>query len=305
MSRPALVVLLPVLALCACQGPATITPTDQAPGATAAAIVSPAAAGGDAAAVTVAIASSDLAVGPDRFAFGLFDSAQQLVQDAEVEVAFFHLGEETATPVSTARATFYPSVIEPAGLYVVNTQFDRPGEWGAEIRPRLADGRQPQSQRVRFTVKPEPAAPGIGDAPPPTANRTLATEPDLAKLTSDAHPDPELYRMTVDTAAASGRPTVIVFATPGYCQSRICGPVLDEVKAAKARWADQVNFIHVEVYKSFDPLVLADEMNTWGLQTEPWVFVLDRAGRVGARLEGNVTATELEPILERLTKEAP
>jgi hypothetical protein len=296
--------VLGVLLLTRCGGPPTVTPVGPAGEAGA---VPPAPAGATAAGpppLTVAIASSDLAVGADRFAFGLFDPAQRLIEDAAVEVTFFHLGDEVAAPVEKAEAAFYPSVIEPAGLYVVNTTFDRPGEWGAEIRARLPDESEAPSQRVRFTVKPEPAAPGIGDAPPPTANRTLATEPDLAKLTSDPQPDPDLYGLTVDQAAASGRPTVVVFSTPGHCQSRVCGPVLDEVKAEKAKWSDRVNFVHIEVYKTFDPLVLADEMAAWGLQTEPWVFVLGADGRVVARLEGNITAAELEPILERVSKEA-
>jgi hypothetical protein len=78
---------------------------------------------------------------------------------------------------------------------------------------------------------------------------------------------------------------------------------MDEVKALKARWGDRFNFIHVEVYQSFDPLVYADAMAAWGLATEPWVFVLDADGRVAERLEGSATAAEIEPILARVEKE--
>jgi len=297
-------------ALAACAGPGTVTPPPAGGPATAPASAvagATAAAGGNDAAeagvpAQIAIASSDLAVGPQRFAFAILDPSGALIQDAEAEVTFFDLATQTARETGRAAATFYPAALEPAGLYVVDTTFDRAGAWGAAIEATLPGGGRIAPQRVRFQVAERSRAPAVGDAPPPTANRTTATEPDLARLTSDPHPDPDLYAMTVDEAAASGRPTVVVFATPAFCQSLICGPVVDEVKRAKAAWGERANFIHVEVYQSFDPLVFADEMAAWGLETEPWTFVLDADGRIAARLEGSVTAAELEPILRRLTE---
>ncbi len=256
---------------------------------------------GPAAPAQAVIASTDLAKGHERFAFALLDPAGALLEEARAEVTFFHLDGEVANPVASQGAAFYRARLEPAGLYVAYQDFDRAGPWGAEIRASLPDGRAIATQRVRFQVAERPHGLAVGATPPPTANRTLATEPDLARLSSDARPDPDLYRLTVDEAAASGRPTVVLFSTPGFCQSRICQPVTDEVKAVKGLFGDRVNFIHIEVYKSFDPLVLADELAAWGLKTEPWVYVLDAAGRVAERLEGSVTAAELGPILTRLT----
>lgn len=246
------------------------------------------------------IASTDLATGRQRFAFALLDADGGLIQDAEAELTLFHIDGEVATAVAQQMATFYPSRLEPAGVYVAYHDFDRPGVWGASI-----DTGEGEPLRVRFTVAEKSAGPAVGEDPPPLANRTSATEPEMARLTSDPHPDPELYRMTVDEARASGKPSVVVFATPGFCQSKICGPVLDEIKALKADWGDRFNFIHIEVYGSFDPLELDPAMAAWGLQTEPWVFVLDANGRVAERLEGSATAAEVEPILERLAGESP
>ncbi len=296
------------LALCAagataCAGPATVTPANLAPGGAAAPTpaglsdIPTAAAGG--VPTQIVIASSDLAVGRQRFAFGMLDAAGALVQDADVVVTFFKLIDEDAVPVDALPATFYPSRLAAAGLYVVYTDFDAAGTWGAEIAATLPDGATPPAQRVRFTVAQLSASPAVGETPPALANRTLATEPDLTRLTSDPAPDLDLYRMTVDEARASGKPTVVVFATPNLCQSKVCGPVLDEVKQLKRTWADRVNFIHIEVYKSFDPLVYDDAMAAWSLQTEPWVFVLGRDGKVAERMEGSVTAEELEPFIQR------
>lgn len=298
--------LLLVTLATACQSTsATPSAAPPSPPATADATGAPTDAAAGTVAAQVSIASSDLAVGHDRFAFALLDPTGTLLKDATAKVTFFHLDGEAATPFGEAPAQFYPAQLEPAGLYVAYQDFDRAGPWGAEISAALPDGRSILPQRVRFNVQEAPKTLGVGAAPPPTANRTLATEPELAKLTSDPAPDPALYGMTVDEAVASGKPTVVVFSTPGHCQSRICGPVLDEVKAVKQQVGDAANFIHLEVYKQFDPLVLADEMASWGLQTEPWVFVLGRDGKVAERLEGSVTAAELAPIVERLLDGSP
>jgi len=247
----------------------------------------------------VVLASTDLAVGRERFAFAILTPEGSPIERADASVAFYDLDRDDPTvAVATADARFYAARMAAGGLYVVRFDLATAGAWGAEITATLADGRLILPQRVRFEVAAAPRGVGIGDVPPPTANRSLATEPNLSKLTSDPQPDADFYRLSVDEAAASGRPTVIVFATPGYCVSRICGPVLDEVKAVKAEAGRAVNFVHIDVYRRFDPLELADEMGAWGLTTEPWVYVLDAEGRVADRLEGSVTAAELLPIVQ-------
>lgn len=251
--------------------------------------------------IQISIAASDLAVGEDRFAFAILGVDNALIPDVDATATFFRLEGEAAEETGTVPATYYASRLPEAGTYVALTRFDRAGPWGVQISGTLPDGRAVAPNRVRFEVASRPRSPAVGDMAPPTANRTLATVPDIAALTSDPMPDRALYAMTVDEAVASGKPTVVVFATPGYCESRICTPVIDEVKAVAAAWRGRVNFIHLEVYKSFNPPVLADEMEAWGLETEPWTFVLTADGHVAARLEGNATQAELVPLLERVT----
>lgn len=249
----------------------------------------------------VILVATDMAVGRERFAFALMGENNTLLQDAETSVTFFKLSGDVAQPVASGSPVFYASPADHGGVYVIRADFDTPGPWGAEIRANLAGGRPAVPQRVAFQVQMVPKAPGVGDTPPATANRTLAGGAKLTDITSDPSPDPDLYALTVDEAARSGRPTVILFSSPAYCSSRLCGPVTDEIKSLKNEWGDQVNFIHLEVFKSFQPLVTADEMLSWGLSTEPWVFVLDSDGKVADRLEGNVTRSELAPILTSLT----
>jgi hypothetical protein len=167
----------------------------------------------------------------------------------------------------------------------------------------MADGTTMQGQ---FTIEAlaDASAPEVGEVPPASDNRTVGVEPDLAKLTSDPHPEPALYQMTVAEALESGRPTVVTFATPAFCTSRLCAPVVESVKAAHAGLGEHANFIHIEIYQSFDPFVYVPEMDEWKLQSEPWTFVLDQDGTVVQRFGGPVSPQELQSVLEPLVAEA-
>lgn len=255
----------------------------------------------DAPPVEIAIASSDLAVGRERFAFALLDGSKELLPDADLQLGFFKIQGDKAVQAGQAKARYFASPLAGSGLYVAAADFDQAGVWGLELSGSLADGRRIAPQRIRFTVAGHPAGPAVGETPPPTANPTLAPGQDIRSLSTDPEPDPELYAMTIDQARASGRPTLVLFATPGLCQSKLCQPVMGEVKALKARWRNKVNFIHVEVYASVsEPGELSATMQAWHLSTEPWVYLLDKEGRVANRLEGSASVAEIEPLLREL-----
>jgi len=87
---------------------------------------------------------------------------------------------------------------------------------------------------------------------------------------------------------------VAVFATPKFCESRTCGPVVDVVDAVRKRFAGKgVRFIHVEIYRGNDPQNgLNRWVREWRLPSEPWTSV-GRDGRIKAKFEGSVSAGEL------------
>ena len=108
----------------------------------------------------------------------------------------------------------------------------------------------------------------------------------------------------VDLADVLGKkPVILLFATPQLCQSRVCGPVVDVAEQVKAEHPGAAAFIHMEIYNDnrvdhgFRPQVLR-----WRLPTEPWVFAIDRHGRVAARIEGAFSARELERALAAATR---
>ena len=59
--------------------------------------------------------------------------------------------------------------------------------------------------------------------------------------------------MTVAEAIDTKKPTLIAFATPAFCQTRFCGPVIEEVVAPLAKdYRGRANFVHIEPYRLVD-----------------------------------------------------
>jgi hypothetical protein len=241
--------------------------------------------------------SADTAVGTSRIVFGLFDGPDPVADAQSVSLTIIAVGEADATPAWQGMAENYSDYEVP--YWVAYPTLPSPGFWGVTAEVVLADGRSVTSQ---FTIeaKTESTAVAVGELAPLSQNRTLTTEPDISKLSSGNDPDPAFYQLTVAQAVASSKPTVVGFITPGLCETKWCAPVLNSVATVRDEVGDAANFIHIEVYQDFQALTYVPEMAEWGLETEPYIFVLDSAGRVTASLAGPVSPRELSLALEPL-----
>jgi hypothetical protein len=107
----------------------------------------------------------------------------------------------------------------------------------------------------------------------------------LSKITTRIPPDSQ---NKVDYADALGKePIVLLFATPQFCQSRVCGPVVDVAEQAKHEYGDKAAFIHMEIYNENDPgKGVRPQVRAFHLPSEPWLFTIDRQGTVRAAVEG-------------------
>ena len=79
----------------------------------------------------------------------------------------------------------------------------------------------------------------------PPARSTPAPSPADRCRTRTSH------QWTIADAIAQGRPALVAFATPVYCTSQFCGPVVDAVEKLSRRYADRAVFIHVEIYHDY------------------------------------------------------
>ena len=250
------------------------------------------------------LVASDLAVGPNRFLLSLADDKNRLIAapDLSVRLRFFDLATDPARPVSEARAAFLWSLEGKQGLYRAPVEFTRAGDWGVEVAASRA-GEKERSARVVFPVRERSSTPAIGSPVPRSTTATAAHVGQLKAITTDERPDLAFYRLSVADAVASGRPSVIVFATPKFCSTRTCGPALDIVKSVAPPFRKDVNFVHVEVYSNLDQpdkLEVVPAVREWGLPTEPWIFVVDRGGVLRAKFEGVAGRDELVEAIEQV-----
>ena len=88
----------------------------------------------------------------------------------------------------------------------------------------------------------------------------------------------------MDYADALGKePIVLLFATPQFCQSRVCGPVVDVAEQVKQEYGDKAAFIHMEIYNDNDPgKGVRPQVRAFHLPSEPWLFAINRHGVVSS-----------------------
>ncbi len=250
------------------------------------------------------VASSNGSVGvgeEQRVMFALIDPETDEFLASPDREATLTLRDENGSPIGTYPMEFIWTVPDVRGLYVAHPDIPEPATYQATID---AEGLATAGP-VGFVAFDDSPLVQTGEAAPASDTRTTAEFPDLSVISSDPDPDPAMYELSVADAVANGRPTVIVFATPAFCTSATCGPLLDQVKTLRPGFPD-VDFVHVEIYddlqvESVDDLTTVDAVSEWGLPSEPWVFVVDDAGVVTSSFEGAASDDELRSAIEAAT----
>ena len=180
-------------------------------------------------------------------------------------------------------------------IYVAHVHVPTPGRYWVVARP---EGGRPIGGIQQIEVKRRTASPSIGAKAYPSRTPTLAAAP-ATRLTTRRPPDRELLRYSIAGSLAAHRPFVVTFATPRFCESRTCGPVVDVVDAARKRFAGRgIRFIHVEVYQDNNPAKGANRwFKEWRLPSEPWTFLVGADGRIKGKFEGAVSVRELSQAI--------
>jgi hypothetical protein len=243
--------------------------------------------------------TSDYAVGELRVTFLVIDRQARLISRprARVLVGRSLDSEPLVATVARREPIGIPGRSEAAAggarsIYVARFRLAKPGKYTIVAVPEGA----PIQGVGNLQVATHPTAPAVGSRAIPSRTPTLAsTGGDIAALTTASPPDLSLLRYSVADSLAVHIPFVLVFATPKYCESRTCGPVVDVVQAVQQRFAGRaVRFIHVEIYTDNDPAQGRNRwVRQWRLPSEPWVFLVGRDGRIKARFEASVSYGEL------------
>jgi hypothetical protein len=259
--------------------------------------------------------------GLNRYPFGVSDREDGPVSDAEVAIYF----SKVPTPKPGARSKSghrgqvskaqdqaldqpahgpFPAAIEslatkpafrsrstdedpeaPGAVYYTSLDLPSTGEW--RIAAILKEDGELKGTplpgvvvgQFRRIPKPGEKAPVIHT---PTAQDVGG---ELSKITTR---EPPGTQNEVDYAEAVGKePIVLLFATPEFCQSRVCGPVVDVAEQAKQEYGDEAAFIQMEIYRENDPdKGVRPQVRAFHLPSEPYLFTIDREGIVRGTVEG-------------------
>lgn len=236
---------------------------------------------------------------PQRFALVLVTRDGDFAGGPPARIAFGPPGGAT-TPALPLR--FHHEGLHPRGrgVYVIETSFPVAGNWSATVR---IDGH-PDAE-VAFPVTAAPQTPVIGDrgraVRSPTVADPMGTDP-LCTRTAGGEPAPcPLHERSLDELIGAGRPVAVLFGTPARCQSRYCGPVLDQLLSVRDRYAGGLEMVHVEIYRDLTSYDLVAATRTWlGETGEPFLFVMDRSGIVRARLSGAFATDEVTAAFDRV-----
>jgi hypothetical protein len=187
-------------------------------------------------------------------------------------------------------------------VYSTEIDFLSDGEW------RIA-ALVKQGDETTATLLPSASVGEFEDVPKVGEKAPLIHTPtpsdvggDLSKITTRVPPDTQ---NRVDYAEALGRePIILLFATPQFCQSRVCGPVVDVAEQVKEQYGDKAAFIHMEIYKDNDPSKgVRPQVRAFHLPSEPWLFAIDRQGVIKAEIEGAFGVDRLTRVVKEVTGE--
>jgi hypothetical protein len=249
--------------------------------------------------------------GENRFGFGVFTAAREQVGDAQVAIYAAPSGGGKAEGPFPARIESLAvksqfesqtTELDPDAakfVYVTTVKLDRDGNWDLAAMFREGDGYT-AALIPTIRVGGSEEIPTVGERPPRIHTPTVSDVGGNLGEIDTRSPHDDMH--SVDFADVLGKePIVLVFATPALCESRVCGPVVDVAEQVKHEAGDGVNFIHMEVFNNNNASDgYRPQLRAFGLQTEPWLFVIDRRGIVRSRLQGAFSPSELEQAVRQV-----
>jgi hypothetical protein len=193
------------------------------------------------------------------------------------ETASLH-GDGLANPYLMVRHQF-----ASPGTYTVRASYQGAR---ADLPIQVID---PSATQIPVAGKP------MISVPSPTTNAPLGVNP-----VCTAQPPCPFHQVSLDAALARHRPIALQFATPALCQSRFCGPVLDNLVAVHQPFADRVTFIHCEIFTDLGGQTSTAPVTAYHLEHEPMLLVAGADGVVRDRLDNAVDRGEFTDVLTRL-----
>jgi hypothetical protein len=196
----------------------------------------------------------------------------------------------------------------PQGLNAFDFTFDRPGIWTLVVEtttgPRLVGSTIVEGAGQGVKPKGHADTRVAGERAIPSETPTFDNPRGVNPICTRS-PSCDMHQITLKQALTEGKPVAFFVGTPEFCQSRNCGPSLNELIAVESELRGKVSFIHAEVYlnnqtATIEQMITTPTFKEWNLQSEPWLFLIDRTGVIARRFEGGFTAGQARAGLEPL-----
>ena len=266
--------------------------------------------------LAVQAASLEFLVGPNRYlTFGLTAlDRSPLAEDRPVEVYLRTLtgepdaqGQVVAGPLP---ATYSSAADTGLPIYYVQTDLEEEGLFElvavseGEAGAAAIQVVDPQNSRVTEPETGDPLVPGAAAVSAPTP--TFEDDRGVFDVCTQ-EPPCGMHEVSLAEAMETGQPIVLMFATPQFCQTAVCGPSVATLDAVRADgdWGDTI-FIHSEIFAE-EPTgadvaatPVTDAVAAWGLPTEPWLFTIGGDGVIVDRIDGPMPAPVVRSLVENL-----
>jgi hypothetical protein len=253
--------------------------------------------------------------GPSTYVFDLSTSGNRLIEGGHPGVYVARSQTSPAIgpfPATWSGYTGYQKTGDRSprtpfpGIYAADIRVPSAGIWTFAVVANSGSGR---GVGIAHGFVSDHVVDAVGSRAVSVKTPVATTLRALREIDTRRPPDP-LHYVSLSEALRNGKPTVAVFSTPLLCESKLCGPVTDEVLLAfRQVGKSKANFIHVEEFLPGPdlqppPATAANQspgFKAWHLGTEPWVFVIDRKGIIRARFgPGAIAAPEIIKALRPL-----
>jgi hypothetical protein len=259
--------------------------------------------------IDLELATPDLGVGTQRFGIVLSDDKGIIkFPIVSLNANYYPDGYDSGSDdklSTSATARFYEFPFGTRGIYSTDLLFDHADLWSVSTSVPRSDGSSSLVE-VRFPVAEMAISVTVGQKAPTSASRTLASEGNIAKLTTGSHRDPELYQYSIAEAIDRDRPLLIVFASPAFCTNAVCGPKVEIASELREVYGNEVDFVHVDLYSN--PHEIQGDLSLakitplfaeWSLSSQEWTFIVDSGGIVTHRFENFAPKPELIEALDQ------
>jgi len=234
---------------------------------------------------------------PDRLVFNLIDPSNGSA--VTTPTAKIWIAKDQQSPALGPLVATYKDEGLPAdkGFYEVPITIASDGTWLAVAEVVRAGSSAADFTGAQFQVGVQNAMPKTGAkavaVPTPTYSDHRGVNPICT-----AKPICSMHALSLDAALKNAKPTVLIIATPQFCQSALCGPEVDVVQSVAKEFAGRVNYVHVEVYRDDKPdtiqrAILSPAAAQWHLDQEPVIYYIDTAGVIKSRTIGPADKSEV------------